>query len=66
MPAKGVEAAHVGEFAQGAIGLGGVLLDSAAIADRCLEQLGLTLVEFFLTYACYTTSITSAINKNNV
>ena len=37
VPAEGVEAAHVGEFAQGAVGLGGVPLDDALVTHSGLD-----------------------------
>ena len=40
MPAQGMEEAHVGEFAQGAVGLGGVPLDGAAVTYGGLDEFG--------------------------
>lgn len=38
VPAQGVEFGDVGEFAQGAVGLGGVPLDDAAVAYGALHE----------------------------
>ena len=40
VPAEGVQLAHVGEFAQGAVGFGGVPLDMAIVAHGGLDQFG--------------------------
>lgn len=40
VPAQGVQFAHVGEFAQGSVGLGGVPLDGAAVTHGGFDHLG--------------------------
>ena len=37
VPAEGVEAGDIGEFAEGAVGFGGVPLDGALVADGGLD-----------------------------